>query len=579
MHRISLKARIALAVALGATSALAACGADPDQPATESDVADLGTDLGADAAPDGVDEPDAAEVGDVGPPPGPTELVYPVGAPTVPRLTARQFENAIRDLFGSEIVLPRNIEPDLEQAGLRQIGAAAATISPRGVERYEGAAYEIADQYVNEAFRSSFACSPGGSRSDECARPVLTELASRAWRRPLTDSEVDVLVEIAGQAGEVLDDFYEGLEFGIAAIVQSPNFLFRVELGEPDPEVEGARRYTAWDTASRLSFLLWNSIPDDALRAAAADGSLLTDEGLAAQVDRMLADDRARAGLGAFFDELYQLYELEHLTKDPTIFPQMSAELGPAARQETMMGIEYVVFDLDADVRDLLTTRRTFLDRRLAALYDVRAPAREGFAETTLPADELRRGLLGQAAILALNAHSTSTSATIRGKFVREVMLCGVIPPPPSGVDTSIPEPTEVARTLRERVAVHLEDEFCAGCHGLMDPLGLALENFDGIGVYRELDNGVPVDASGELDGVEFDGFDDFVDLMAADPRYTACFVQKLNRYANSAVETPAQRNALSPLHDLFESEGFRFRALVRDYVMSPAFRRVGEVQ
>lgn len=557
--------------------ALAGCEADPAGDA-DTGVIDTGADVVEDGGADvSVDAPDVEE--DTGPPPASTAMEYPAGAPTIPRLTALQFENAVHDVFGDDIVVPGNIEPDLEQAGLRQIGAAAATISPRGVERYEDAAYEIASQYVDEEFRASLDCAPDVARDDACARSVLAPLADRAWRRPATEDELDVLVDLAGDSAEVLDDFFEGLEFGVAAVVQSPFFLFRFELGEPDPEADGVRRYTDYELASRLSFLLWNTIPDDELLRAAADGELTTDAGLEAQLDRLLADDRARDGLLAFFEELYTLYELDHLTKDPTVFPQMSPELGPAARTETLMGIEHIVFDLDTDMRELMTTRRTFLDRRLAALYNVRSPAREGFAEATLPDDQMRRGLLGQAAILALNAHSTSTSATIRGKFVREVILCGVIPPPPSGVDTSIPEPTEEARTLRERVAIHLEDEFCAGCHALMDPLGLALENFDGLGAYRELDNGVPVDASGSLDGADFPGFEEFVDIVASDPRYTSCFVQKLNRYANSAVETPDQRDALAPLHDLFEYDGFRFQSLVRHYVMSPAFRQVGEIE
>lgn len=555
--------------ALGAVG----CEADPNESAPDvTSTPDAGADVAAE-----IGGADAVE--DAGPPTPAEELEYPAGPPATPRLTAAQYENAIHDLFGPEIIVPRNIEPDLEQAGLRQIGAASTTISPRGVERYEDAAYEIAAQYVDDGFAEAFACTPAGARDDACAEPFLRELAQRAWRRRLTDDEVDVLVGLAGDSAEVLGDFFEGLEFGVAAILQSPFFLFRIELGEADPEVEGARRYSDWEIASRLSFLLWNTLPDDELIAAAEAGELTSDEGLAAQLDRMLEDPRARDGVAAFFEELYRLYELDHLTKDPTVFPEMAPDLGPAARQETLLGLEHLIFELDGDMRDLLTSRRTFLDRRLAALYDVRAPSRDGFAETELPDDQIRRGLLGQASILALNAHATATSATIRGKFIRETLLCGVIPPPPSGVDTSIPEPTEEARTLRERVAIHLEDDFCAGCHSLMDPLGLALENFDGIGVYRDLENGVPVDASGSLDGEDFTDFEEFVDLMAADPRYTSCFVQKLNRYSNSVVETPDQRRALEAIHDLFEYDGFRFQALLRHYVMSPAFRQVGEIE
>lgn len=510
--------------------------------------------------------------------PEPEEISFPVTAPAVPRLTSGQFENAIHSLFGDDIVVPRNIEPDLATGGLVQIGVAAATISPRGVEKYEEAAYEIAAQVVDEAFVAEWSC-PSAADPASCASSYLDDLASRAWRRPPTEEELAALVGVTEEATTVLGDFFEGLQFGIAAIVQSPNFLFRVELGEPDPDTSGVYRYTDLEMASRLAFLLWNTLPDDELYEAARNGELTTDEGLRAQAERMLADPRAREGISAYFDDLYSLHELDSLSKDPTVFPEMAPELGVAARTETLMTIDDVIFERDEDVRALLTSRRTFLDRRLAALYDVRAPAREGFAATELPADQLRRGLLGQASLLLINSHSTSTSATLRGKFVREMFLCGEIPAPPSGVDTSIPMATETARTLRQRVARHLEDDNCSSCHSLMDPLGLALENFDGLGVFRTLDNGEAIDASGSLDGADYEGFDDFIDIIAADPRYTRCFVQTLFRYATSTHENPDQLEALEPLHEHFALDGFRFQDLVLDLIMSPAFRQVGEVQ
>jgi hypothetical protein len=541
-------------------------------------VADAGTDaeVAADVAPDTDVAPDADV--ELGPRPDPTTIEFPAGPPRVPRLTSLQFENAIHDLLGPDIVVPRNIEPDLETAGFLQIGAAAATISPRGVEKYEDATYEITGQFIDDQFRSEFDCTPAGARDDGCAAPLLEALALHAFRRPPTDAEVAVLVEVAGNAGDVLDDFYEGLEFGIAAIIQSPSFLFRVELGAAETGTEGLLAYDDWALASRLSFLIWNTIPDAELLETAASGALATDEGLRAQTERLLASPRARDGLSVFFEELYELHALDGLNKDPTVYPTVAPDLGVAARTETLMMLEDLVFDREADFREALTSRHTFLNRRLAALYDVRAPAREGFAAAELPVTANRVGLLGHASILALTAHATSTSPTLRGIFVRERILCGVIPPPPAGVDTSIPAATEAAPTIRERVAQHLEDEFCAGCHQLMDPLGLALENYDGIGAYRTQDNGHDVDASGNLDSAPFDDLPGLIQLLSEDPRVTSCLVQKLNRYANSAVDNREQINALDDLHLIFAHEGYRVQPLILNYVLSPAFRTVGEV-
>ena len=208
----------------------------------------------------------------------------------------------------------------------------------------------------------------------------------------------------------------------------------------------------------------------------------------------MIAHPSFEDGARAFFTDMWTLYQLDDITKDPTVFTHMSPEVGASAREETLRGVvENVVYE-DGDYRDLFTTTRTFLDRKLASIYNVRAPVREGFGEAFLDEDGHRRGVLGHVSFLALQSHAVNSSATLRGKFVREVLLCQYIPPPPSDVDTSIPEASADAVTLRERVAVHLEDEFCASCHQLVDPIGLGLEQFDGLGHFRTTEFGGVID-------------------------------------------------------------------------------------
>ena len=362
-------------------------------------------------------------------------------APTLKRLTATQYLNSIADIFDPSISITALQDPIDEIDGLVAVGASSATISPLGVERFESAAYQLAEQVMDEqkGLRQQLVpCAPAGAVDDACAREVLGPLSLRMWRRPLTVEELDRVVSIAAVAGETLGDFYEGIGYAIAALAQSPHFLFRVELGAPVSD--GSWRYTDYEMATRLAYFLWNTTPDDELLAAAAAGELVAEAGRAVQVDRMLADERARQGVEAFFTDMLSLDELDELSKDPLIFEYMSDDLGSAAREETLAGIERLVFDQDGDYRALMTARELWIDRRLAAIYDIPAPSMDGFGWTSLPDEDLRQGLLGQVSMLALHSHATSTSVTLRGIFVREVLLCQKIPAPPANVDTSIPE-------------------------------------------------------------------------------------------------------------------------------------------
>ena len=508
------------------------------------------------------------------------EPVVTLPEPTMRRLTQAQYQNAIRALLGEDLVLPTSLEPDEVADGLLAIGAALTTISPRGVEQYETAAYSLATQAMeNEAVRDELVpCDADEVGEDACAETVLATFGSRAWRRPLSQDELDVLVDLSGEASAVLDGFDAGLVYGLAAILQSPNFLFRVELGEPDPD-SGERRFTGYEMASKLSFFLWNTIPDEALMVSAELGELTEDEGLLAQVDRMMADPRFEAGLREFFADMLSLHQLDGLNKDPTVFTHMSPEVGPSAREETLLGVLDNVWVNDGDYRDIFTTTTTFLDRKLASIYSVRAPAREGFAPTTLSDEGGRRGLLGQVSFLAMNSHPVSTSATLRGQFVREVLLCQYIPPPPSDVDTSIPEPSASARTLRERVAVHLEDQFCAGCHRLTDPIGLGFEQFDGLGHFRTREEGAVIDPSGELDESPFTDAWGLSDRIANHPALTSCFTRTLMAYGSGHSVTDGEEEALAYLNEGFQFMDHSVQFLIRDLVMSPAFRMAGDVQ
>lgn len=514
--------------------------------------------------------------GEIGVPPD--DLAIRPTAPFEPapgqmrRLTQAQYGNLVHDLLGEDVVLPPSLEPDVASNGLVAIGASTFGVSARGVDQYERAAFSIAEQAMQPERRDAFLpCEPTEDAS--CMELFVRTIGRRAWRRPLSGEEIDRLLRIGQEATDALGDVHRGFEYILATILQSPDFLFRVEVGRPGPE---GREFTSWEMAERLSFFLWNSGPDDALLDAAARDEL-EGERLAGLVDSMLEDPRAVRGLRAFFTEMLGLAQLDELRKDPTVFEHIGPDVGPSAREETLRVIEWLVFEQDADYRDLMTTSTTFINRKLASIYGVRAPARDGFARYDFPAESLRRGLLGHVSVLAGHSHFSSSSATLRGAFIRRNLMCGSIPPPPADVDTSIPPPLPGAATLRDRVARHLEDPTCAGCHRLMDPLGLGLENFDALGRFRTTDNDQIIDASGSISGVDFEDPLELGATIAASEEYPLCLSRTMYRYATGHLERPSEAATLRVINDAFEASGYRVRELMRVIATSEGFTRVGE--
>lgn len=502
------------------------------------------------------------------------------GQVAIRRLTTSQFYNSILDVFGSDVVVPKFSEPDVSFGGLLSVGASQTSFSPRGVDSLEDAAYQISEQALDSEILKSriVPCAPAGIQDDTCAEATVESLGRLLWRRALSEEELSLFTQLAGESAVALGDFYDGLEFAIAGLLQSPHFLYRVETGVSDANSETGRRFSQYDIASRLSFFLWNTTPDHELLSAAEAQELSNRAGLFTQANRLLESDRARGGLRNFFTEFLRLYELDHLSKDPTIFEHFSDSLGSAAAQETLLLIEYLVFDAESDFRELFTTQETFINPLLASIYNIPAPDPTGFGFTELPESTGRRGLLGHASFLAAHAHAVSSSATLRGKAIRTILLCQNIPAPPVDVDTSIPEPSGETLTLRDRVAEHLENPSCAACHLMTDPIGLGLENFDGIGRWRTSDHGETIDASGDLDGVLFNNSVELGQVLSEHPGLTDCLVKRLSRYATGRIETQQEGHHLNRLEEQFLTHGFRVKPLVMEIIMSPLFRNAGEL-
>ncbi|HMJ13475.1 MAG TPA: DUF1592 domain-containing protein [Polyangiaceae bacterium] len=488
------------------------------------------------------------------------------------RLSATQFQNAVRDLF-ENVRVTTALEPDAAVNGFIEIGVARGTISPAAAEKFEKAAYEIAGQVVAADRRAKFVgCTPAASVDTTCTRAYVERVGRRAFRRPLSSDEVGRYVGLAETAARRLNDFYAGIEFVTAGLLQSPNFAFRVEVGEPDPGNAGRLRYTSIEMATRLSFLIWNSIPDDALLRAGEAGELVAEQGLTTQIERLVSDARARTAMNNFHFERFNLEALDTLNKDRARFAAMTDTLGAAMREDVLRTADYIVFEQGGDYRDLFDTPVTFSNAELAGLYGVAKPA-SGTALTLLPAGGPRLGLLGKAGFLAMNAHSRETSPTLRGKFVRERLLCESIPAPPPEVVTIVPEPNPNAPTMRERLAVHRQEASCARCHGAMDPIGLSFENFDAIGSFRENDNGHALDLTGEIDGTTFDGPRELAALLRNRASANECAVRQLYRYAVGHVESAGEEVVIKSLSQRFSAGGYRLKNLIREVVVSDGFR------
>ncbi|MFN3199073.1 MAG: DUF1592 domain-containing protein [Bradymonadia bacterium] len=490
------------------------------------------------------------------------------------RLTMQQYRNSLRDVFGADLALPDDLEADTPLHGFSVIGGGELTVSPRAAEQYEVAARYVAAQLFGDG--QGPALTGCDTPEPECLSVFFAHHGRLLWRRPLTEAELQDLLDVVDQAGNLLQDPWAGVQMTVSAMLQAPDFLFRVELGT---EVAEGRALDDFELAAKLAWFLWQSAPDDALLDAAAEGTLSSPEGLRAEAERMLDDPKAERGLLGFFAEAFTLDRLAFIDKDRTLFPQMTDTLGQSMRREVEALIKWLVVDADVDVRELLTTRRVFVDGPLAALYGLPAPERPGqFEAMILPGNHPRGGLLGTGAFLAMNAHATVTSPTLRGKFVQNHLLCFDIPPPPPGVNTSLePDPDGAPpTTTRAKLERHREDPTCASCHVYMDPIGLALENYDAIGAWRTIEAETPIDASGNLDGEDFLGGRQLSALIAGRDDFTECQVRRLYRYAQGHLEGPGEALALAELGEAFVESGYRVRSLALALVTHPSFRAVG---
>lgn len=502
-----------------------------------------------------------------------TDVELEAAPAVLPRLTADQYRNSLKDIFGDDLPVlatPSDTNPYL----FYSIGATSTSLSELGTQQYTDSALVVSDWLFadTERWTNAVGCTPADTTAP-CVLNFLMGFGQKLFRRPMSDEDLQQWLGVLRDTSR--GDVKRGLHFMIYGMLQSPNFLYRSELGEPDPKHPDRYRYTSFEMAQRLSFLLWNTAPDSELLAAAGRGELTKPEGIYTQALRLLESERSRVAVQDFFAQYLDLGGLDDLDRSPERYPASTETLPESMRNEVRLLVDDLVFRSDSDIRQLFSYKKTFVNKELADLYEIEAPGASpiAFVPATLPADGPRAGFLTSAAFLSMNAHETETSPTLRGKFIRERVLCELVSPPPDDVDTQVEPPGTEPSTLRDRLEQHRSNPRCAACHAILDPPGLLFEGFDSIGATREFDNGFPVDTSGGIDGFEFADGRGLADFLTTDRRVSACMVKQLYRHANGRLDEPGEAKQLEVLDQKFADAGYRFQDLLLELATSEGFR------
>jgi len=519
-----------------------------------------------------------SDAGDTGEPIcGDPDAVFPGRAP-LRRLTRFEYNNTVRDLLGDD-TLPANAFPSEEIGNGFGNDADAQSVSSLLAEQYAAVAEDVANRATISTTALSALTPCAGeivdttdpATEEACVRTFVEGFAMRAYRRPLEPGEADALVELQ-QAIRAESTFPVSLAAVIEAVLQSADFLYRVEHGVVDDA--GRRRPNGYEMATRLSYFLWGTMPDDELFAAAGSGELVTDEGVLAQASRMLDDERARPVVRHFFDNLLPISGLSQLERDPVRYPTYTAAIGALMRQETQTFLEREIFEGPGTWSAILTAPYSYMNGPLAQYYGITGVEGDEFQKVDLDTTQ-RLGLLLQAGVVAGTIHSNETNPVVRGSFLVQKMMCNVIPLPTGDVLAEVkpPDPDSGA-TARERYSQHSSDPACTPCHQLMDPVGLALENYDPVGLWRDTENGVTIDASGSVPGTNttVDGPVELVTAIAGAPQTHACFARNWSNFAYGRTLDANDDCTLAHIEQAFVDSEYDVRSLLLELTQTDAF-------
>ena len=495
----------------------------------------------------------------------------------------RRFEIKVRVTAGRHQILLSFLRDDSknESPALEIAAGGKPRRNPIAVDWLEvGGPFDVTGPGDTPSRRAVLTCKPASAKDEEqCATSILTRVAHRAWRRPVTSVEAARLLRFYRMGKTDSGEFEGGLELGLKSILVSPHFLFRVER-EPVVRTADVYRITDLELASRLSFFLWSSIPDETLLGLAERGELKRPDVLERQVRRMLADPRASALTANFAGQWLHLRNLASMKPDPVLFPEFDADLRDAMQRETEMFFEAVVRE-DRSVLDFLDAPFTYLNQRLAAYYGVGGVEGQRLRRVDLPAG-MRGGVLTMASVLTVTSYPTRTSPVIRGKWVLENLLGAPPPPPPPEVPALQESAIGKTISMRQQIELHRANPSCAVCHAKMDPIGFALENYDAVGRWRTKEGGFEIDASGRMpSGESFQSASELKRILRAHPdEFLLCLTEKLLTYAlGRGVERNDKPLVRAMARDA-AGDDYKFSSIVLGIVRSAPFqmRRAAEV-
>lgn len=496
------------------------------------------------------------------------------GRVTIRRLNRVEYDNTIRDLLGLELSLSQDFPADDVGNGFDNIGD-VLTIPPVLLEKYLAAAEEIAKQaWEDPQVRKRIEVHTAKSDDQKVAVAIrnIKEFAERAYRRPLTDDElqrITGLMMFAWQQDSPVEEIFQTV---VAAILTNPNFLFRVEHDPPEDDDDGIIELNSYEIASRLSYFLWSSMPDEELFNLAKREQLRKPEVLRQQVQRMLQDPKGSALVKNFAGQWLQLRDVPNLSPDPEKFPGLNDELKLAMQRETELLFEHVMRN-NLSILDFLQSDVTFVNESLAAHYGFEGVSGSEFRQVSTGPN--RRGVLSHASILMLTSNPTRTSPVKRGKWILDNILAEPPPPPPPDVP-ELEEGGETLGSLREQMEQHRANPSCSACHRKMDALGFGFENFDPVGGWRDRDGRFDIDASGELPGgKKFDGAAELVKILVDEKKaeFTQCLTKKLLTYALGRGLESYDRCAIHQIVSAVENDQYHFGTLVTAIVLSDPFR------
>jgi len=537
----------------------------------EEDLADDGVGDGEDGGGDGeVSNPDSLCM--EGPKPG--------VLPRAVRVTHSQYDAMVIDLLGLDTTPSDAFLADVAVGGFSN-NAQALGVTDRLARDYRRSAELIAENLADnpDKLAALLSCDPS-SIDTACAEEFIRSFGRRAYRRPLTNDELEAFGNVFFSADGLYETgapFEQGVRLVIEAVLQSPHVLYRIELSsELSPDSEDLVPLTGYEIATRLSFLLWDSTPSDALLDAAEAGELDDAEGVQAWARAMLDDERATRPVLAFHEQWLELDGLDDIQKDQDLFPGFHSGMSVAFREETERFIERVALEMDGTYADLMTSNVSYANSDLAVVYGLSGDFTGELVEVELDSSE-RAGLLTQAGFLASHAFSNATSPIQRGVFVQRKLLCAAIPDPPGDVDTTLPPPDNSAVTTRERVTAHTSAPACSGCHDSINAPGFALEGYDAVGRVRSTDNGEPVDAASTViigsDMVDVDGAVELAHAIAQSEVGQRCYLVNWFRYANMRTENPDDQCTINGLHELMVEADYDIKELMVAMTQTATFR------